>query len=276
MRGSSYRRWLLSVLAIQVVLLAPPRVDAGGNSRWGDFGAEVQGGSFGLSFQKRLAQPGMEEEVCERCRQYLEFGFEWDEFDDDGRAGEGDVDVDSTAFTIGYRYYVLTGDGPTRKKEGLAAYLAVGLGRYDLDPGEAEPGYYGKAALEYPITQSAPKEDDLEDGESWKLKKAFWSVIGSVRYDEIERAESNLDDVSFRVGLRLVVPSRRDRQRALCLHAWEPLLAGKAFEYREDREEFIMKNRPGVCLDPEELEKLEKLPPRPKEGQDGSSAVDSR
>lgn len=249
MTGCSFRRMLLVALGFQVAL-AVPAFAGGGYSRWGDFGAEVQGGSFGLNFQKRLAQPGLEETECRRCRQYLEFGFEWDEFDDDNRSGEGDFEVDSTAFTVGYRYYLLTGDGPEREKEGLAAYLAVGLGRYDLDPGEAEPGYYAKAALEYPITQSAPRVSSLGDGEEWKLRKVFWSVVGSVRYDEIERGEANLDDTSFRIGFRMVVPSRRDRRRAECLQErQERLDAGETLEQ-------ILNDRPVKCIEPDDEVKL--------------------
>lgn len=252
MKRCSFGRLVLAFAVLGVALIAP--VFAGpGNSRWASSGIELgYGNSATLNFQQRLFQPGLEEKMCNRCRQYLEFGFEWEEFDDEARSAGGDLDVDSTAFAVGYRYYVLTGDGPDREKEGLAAYLAVGIGRYDLDPGEAQPGYFAKAGLEYPLTQSGRKHTYQADDklEAHTLKKVFWSVVGSVRYDEVERGASNLDNTSVRVGIRMVIPSKRDRRRADCLlERNERLDAGETLEQ-------ILKDRPRACIEPDDLAKL--------------------
>lgn len=252
MKGCYLRRMLLLMVSVELALIAPLFAGGPGNSRWGDAAGQLSGGSLGLNFQKRLFQPGLEEEMCNRCRQYLEFGFEWDEFDDDARSDGDDADVDSTAFTVGYRYYVVTGDGPEREKEGLAFYLAAGIGRYDLDPGDAVPGYYAKAGLEYPITQSGRKQSDpsASGPEARTLRKVLWSVVGSVRYDEVERGDSNLDETSVRLGIRMIIPSKRDRRRADCLRE-----RGRRLDAGETLRQ-VLDDRPDTCIEPDDEENL--------------------
>jgi hypothetical protein len=218
MTGYFFRRLMVTVIAAQVGL-AGAAFAHHGHSRWGDFAMTLEGGSAGLNFQKRLAQPDESLEHCMRCRQYLEFGFEWDEFEDE----EG-VDRDSTGFTIGYRYYLLTGDmhrkkdGYPKKREGLAIYIAGGIGRYDVDTIDSDLGYYAKAALEIPLTQSTRKDGSL--------KKAWWSLTGGVRYDQVDVGGQSLDNTGVRIGIRVVMPSRLDQARAAY---------GQALKEQEDK-----------------------------------------
>ena len=138
----------------------------------------------------------------------------------------------------------------------------MGLGRYDLDPGDAEPGYYAKAAIEFPLTQSTRKDGTI--------KKAYWSVTASARYDEVELAESNLDEFSGRLGIRVVFPSKRDKQRAACQRARRGLLDNGATE-----QQLLREKRPDECIEPDDGGGRT-VSSTGKEGQGGESTSDDR
>ncbi len=187
-----------------------PALAMGGHSNWGDFALEIKLGSAELGFQKRLSQGGLEQWKCRACAHYLEAWLESEEVDAGGR------DRDVSALGLGYRFYFLTGDENPSTREGLAAFLRLGLSRVELDtPDVTRSGYYGGLGIQYPIRQSWYQE---ESGDL--AQRPFWmSVILTATHNEIETNGVDLDYFSTKVGLRFVFPSRRDKARAACLNA---------------------------------------------------------
>jgi hypothetical protein len=208
MRATFVVRSLLVVL-LSIGLGASAARAGGGHSNWGDLAFEAMLGSAQVGVQKRLSQGGLEQWKCRVCAHYVEAWVESDEVD----AGARDRDV--TTIGLGYRFYFLTGDENPNRREGLAAFMRLGLSRVELDtPNTTRSGYYGGLGIQYPILESSyrkgPKAGSL---------RPFWlSVVLTATQNEIETDAASLDYVSTKVGLRFVFPSKRDKRRAACLN----------------------------------------------------------
>ncbi len=167
----------------------------GQTTRWLDKAVSGEGGSFELSFQKRLFEPMMEEMMCERCRHYVEL-----------RYGVDDEDIDSIDFDIehliaAYRYYVYV----EKERETWAAYVGVGLGRYELDPGDTFSGWNYRVGVDVSATKSC---------KNGKLKSWFMDWEVNATRHSIEVPGGDLDYWSYHTGPRFLFASSRDKERA--------------------------------------------------------------
>ena len=136
MGRSSHFQLLPWVLIAYAGLGVPAAADT---TRWGDGAGGGAAGSFELTYEKRLFEPGSQEQYCKRCANYLEVRGEIDEAD---RPDGSDADV--TAFSVGYRRYLFPFRvAPERRadhwrRNASAVFAGMGLGAYEVD--EAEGG----------------------------------------------------------------------------------------------------------------------------------------
>lgn len=212
--------WLL---AVQCVLVAPVMADT---TRWGDTAVGPSFGSFDLTFEKRLFEPGPEEGYCARCASYLEVRVELDEVDD------GPADSDVTGLAVGFRRYFfpfrVAEDkmGEKWRKNSSSVFMSIGLGGYEVDPEPRGPsqiyaGWFTRAGVLVPLTHTCRRD---EEGEK-HLRSWYLDGVLSAIYNELETPGTNLDYTSVRVGLRFIFPSQRDKARAanlLRLHRENP------------------------------------------------------
>ena len=198
-------------------------------TRWGDGAGGGSAGSFELTYEKRLFEPGPTESYCERCANYLEVRLEMDEADLPSGA-----DADVTALAVGYRRYFF----PFRvaaerqaqhwRRNASAIFMGFGFGAYEVEPDnrratELFAGWFGRAGLLVPLTHSCRRN---EDGTK-SFKSVYLDGILSATYSEIESPGANLDYASARIGVRFNFPSARDKARAAYLiERWEEAQRG--------------------------------------------------
>lgn len=163
----------------------------------------LQLGSAELSLEKRLFEPGKDEAECMRCKHYAELRVGTDDQDFEN------VDFDITHFIAGYRYYayVQMKEGPNGAMVdgSWAAYFGVGLGRYELDPGEPVSGWSLRAGLDRKVTDACKKGEPA----SWYMD---WEV--NATHHTLSVPGADFDYWNYQTGPRIIFPSRRDKERA--------------------------------------------------------------
>lgn len=190
----------LAVGAIAAVVLATAAQAQ--TTRWGDWAASIQLGSAELSVEKRLFEPGKDEVACMRCKHYVELRAGVDEQDFEG------IDFDITHVIAAYRYYayVQMKEGPNglMTDGAWAAYVGLGLGRYELDPGEPISGWSLRTGVDRKVTEACRKGTAAR----WYMD---WEV--NATYHRLSIPGADFDYWNFQTGPRFIFPSSRDIAR---------------------------------------------------------------